>query len=224
VSVEIPSLKHITAIAASLLLHHEIDTPLVTPPFRFAIFICGSLPFSVDERSGFDLTKVFANLNDPLPGEIGHWKRLASGEQPLWEASNSLLPDQIIPQYRSDFPEPISRTSISSSPTTIFESGQASTEYTATPYSPLEAEAQGKDKYVFASSLTEKIEVQSMSTTTSSRICRFHPILDSVRISIPTAHIYGKYDPYFSQSLQLVDMCKKDLVNAVASCKPKGLL
>ena len=35
----------------------------------------------------------------------------------------------------------------------------------------------------------------------------FHPSVDSVRISIPTAHIYGKTDPWRSHSMDLVHLC-----------------
>ena len=36
----------------------------------------------------------------------------------------------------------------------------------------------------------------------------FHPSVDSVRISIPMAHIYGKTDPWRSHSMDLVHLCR----------------
>lgn len=177
----------------------------------------------MNEQSGFDLTEAFANLSDPLPGEIEHWKSLASGENLIGQESNSALPEKIISQ-RSHSPGRISRNSISSSPATspsLSDSNfsQTSTVGTATSSSPFKLDVDAKDK--FASSLTETIQVLSSSTLGSS-IRRFHPAVDSARISIPTAHIYGKNDPYFSQSLQLVDMCKKDLLHVMVGLRPQG--
>lgn len=36
----------------------------------------------------------------------------------------------------------------------------------------------------------------------------FHPTVDAVRISIPTAHIYGKTDPWRRHSMDLVQLCR----------------
>jgi hypothetical protein len=37
---------------------------------------------------------------------------------------------------------------------------------------------------------------------------RLHPSVDTLRICIPTAHIYGSRDPYFRQSLALAKLCE----------------
>ena len=38
----------------------------------------------------------------------------------------------------------------------------------------------------------------------------FHPTVDTVRINIPTAHIYGRKDPWRRHSLDLVRLCRKE--------------
>lgn len=45
------------AVAASILLHHELDE--VAPPWRFAIFVCAPLPFSSSVANGIDTRAAF---------------------------------------------------------------------------------------------------------------------------------------------------------------------
>ena len=41
----------------------------------------------------------------------------------------------------------------------------------------------------------------------------FHPTVDSIRIQIPTAHIYGQKDPWYLHSKELVKLCSKDVAS-----------
>ena len=41
----------------------------------------------------------------------------------------------------------------------------------------------------------------------------FHPTVDSVRIDVPTAHIYGWKDPWRLHSMDLVKLCSDDLAS-----------
>lgn len=41
----------------------------------------------------------------------------------------------------------------------------------------------------------------------------FHPTVDSIRIEIPTAHIYGLKDPWRLHSKDLVRLCSEDLTS-----------
>jgi hypothetical protein len=212
--------KH-TALAASILLQREKSKPLETPPFRFAIFICASLPFSVDQVSGFELTRVFKYINDPLSGDIKHWKSLVSEEQYVYKELKTEVFELDARQIQN-FVEPVSRASFSSniaatnsSPSSYSDSDSASIEDpTLSGYDSLEGIREGPEgENILASSLPGIMKASPSPNGT--RIFRFHPEVDSVRISIPTAHIYGKNDPYLSQSMQLINMSQKGLMKAV---------
>lgn len=41
----------------TVLLHHEIEHPLQPPPFRCAVFICATQPFTKDATKGVDITE-----------------------------------------------------------------------------------------------------------------------------------------------------------------------
>ena len=45
-------------LAAAVILHHQITQPYEQRLFRFAIFICAPLPWSVDPNSGIDVTSL----------------------------------------------------------------------------------------------------------------------------------------------------------------------
>ena len=45
-------------LAAAVILHHQITRPYEPRLFRFAIFICAPLPWSIDRTSGIDVTAL----------------------------------------------------------------------------------------------------------------------------------------------------------------------
>ncbi|OKL56915.1 hypothetical protein UA08_07742 [Talaromyces atroroseus] len=193
------------ALAASILLHHEKNTPLETPPFRFAIFICASLPFSVDQTSGFELTQVFTYSGDPMPGDLNRWQDLVNREQ-LTDQKPNNEPFQLDAQELQSFVEPISRAS---------SSNNIAATNSSSSYSDSDSVSTEDTTLSDNCSLGDGEEVPLSVNTNGTRIFRFHPEVDTVRISIPTAHVYGKNDPYLSQSVQLVNMSQLDLVRAM---------
>jgi len=44
------------SLAASILIHHQIETPWLPPPFRVAIFLCATYPHSRNSVDGKDVT------------------------------------------------------------------------------------------------------------------------------------------------------------------------
>jgi len=44
------------SLAASILIHHQIETPWLPPPFRVAIFLCATYPHSRNSVDGEDVT------------------------------------------------------------------------------------------------------------------------------------------------------------------------
>ncbi|PNS14518.1 Dihydrofolate reductase [Sphaceloma murrayae] len=57
------------ALAASLVLEHAKYSPLTTL-FKFAVFICGTLPFNVDDENGLEMWQVTKAGNGPYAGEF----------------------------------------------------------------------------------------------------------------------------------------------------------
>ena len=45
-------------LAAAVILHHQLTNPYQPRLFRFAIFICAPLPWSIDRTSGIDVTSL----------------------------------------------------------------------------------------------------------------------------------------------------------------------
>lgn len=56
-------------------------------------------------------------------------------------------------------------------------------------------------------------ESSDKGTSHGPVIQRFHPAVDKQRIAIPTAHIYGRRDPYYNQSLDLIKLCESKWVS-----------
>lgn len=56
-----------------------------------------------------------------------------------------------------------------------------------------------------------ELEGKSLSSLRHSFYQMFHPSVDSVRISIPVAHVYGQRDPWRLHSKELVALCKPEL-------------
>ncbi|CAG8395007.1 unnamed protein product [Penicillium salamii] len=71
------------AVAASYIQKAQTTASLERPPFRMAIFICGSLPFSTDRLAGVDVTKMYASGGDMLTSDIAYWKSFSGPNVPL---------------------------------------------------------------------------------------------------------------------------------------------
>jgi pimeloyl-ACP methyl ester carboxylesterase len=77
------------ALAASLLLKHQIENPFDPPPFRLAIFLCASLPFSWTAEHGFDVTTLML-LGQAATGDFAQWQH-ASAQKPATPSDSTLL-------------------------------------------------------------------------------------------------------------------------------------
>ncbi|KAF2239958.1 hypothetical protein EV356DRAFT_511262 [Viridothelium virens] len=83
------------ALAASVILYHQIEHPLALPLFRFAVFICGDLPFTRSPNLGVDVTEQYIKdgvmhgdvVNEPE--QIVEMKRSASGRSSLKLSTDS---------------------------------------------------------------------------------------------------------------------------------------
>jgi hypothetical protein len=165
------------ALAASFILHHQITHPFAPPPFRLAIFICASLPYSVNEKHGVDAAGLFVSPSNK-PG-VFRWKTYeptaddgSARPRPLHKTHET------VPQAHGE--------KLSHEPA---DSGYQSA-------------ASGSDS-----------ESGEKRTGHDPVIKRFHPAVDKHRIAIPTAHIYGRQDPYYNQSLDLIKLCENKWVS-----------
>ncbi|KAI0199220.1 serine hydrolase FSH [Astrocystis sublimbata] len=90
-------------LSAALLLKHQIENPFAAPPFRFAIFISGTLPFSWSCEVGQDVFGLITGDN-PLSTKSSVWQRkVESGTAPSEPMPNSeaaMLAD-MFPTWRS---------------------------------------------------------------------------------------------------------------------------
>ena len=141
-----------SALAASILVHHQLETPSQPLPFRFAVFIGATLPFSTSESFGINVSRVWTK-NKPMTGELKTW----------------IAPDLLQQQNQ---------------------------------------EIKGVEEAAQFLSKQDQKDKQS-----PAQLRQYHPdaLPAPPKISIPTAHIYGRRDPYHSQSLQLVRMCDQSL-------------
>ena len=125
------------ALAASVLLLHAAETPLLPPPFKAAIFICGGAPLSIPESLGYTIHHAAKERDDQ--------SRVALASQ---ADSASIL-------------------------------------------------AQGSDRWTGSQSggLSEdelRAEIQG-----------------SLKIGVPTVHIYGDKDPRYPAGVQLSALCEE---------------
>lgn len=146
------------SLAASFILECQTMRPTQPLPFRFAMFICSSLPFSSSLDYGIDVTELFAAFEQRLA-----WKQ--GPEQPVEEQKG------------------------------YFQS-----------YGCL-----GLGRSPASESSDDSDEDDPRLESGPARIYSWHPLLNSSRIKIPSAHIYGRRDPYISQSKELVNFCSPDL-------------
>lgn len=66
-------------LASSLILKHQNEKPFSPPPFRFAIFIAGAMPFTWNSSYGHDVYALLMSEN-PLTVDPEEWISLAERE------------------------------------------------------------------------------------------------------------------------------------------------
>lgn len=90
-------------LTAALLLKYQIEKPFSALPFRFAIFISGTLPFSWDCSVGQDVFGLITGDN-PLSTDASQWQREATSGSvsatPLPDSEASMLAD-MFPTWKS---------------------------------------------------------------------------------------------------------------------------
>jgi hypothetical protein len=130
-------------LIASFLLYHQAETPHLPPPFKVAVFICGSAPLQALE-----------DLGVPVPQEAHDWdarSRLQLAEKTMM--FNDMKPGDTRWESAADID----------------------------PSAPLDPTS------VFGLDITK--------------------VPTSLRISIPTVHIYGFKDPRYPLGVQLSQLC-----------------
>ena len=81
--------KALVLTEGSVILYHQIENPLSLPLFRFAVFICGDLPFTRTPDLGVDVTEQY--IKDGImhgdvvnePEQIVEMKKSTSGRSSL---------------------------------------------------------------------------------------------------------------------------------------------
>ncbi|KAJ6150441.1 hypothetical protein N7471_001640 [Penicillium samsonianum] len=136
------------AVAASMILHHQLESPEERSLFSFAIFIGSPIPFSKSLDHGIDLRGYFG-----------------------------LETFQKFHQVRPGCP-------------TVIPS------YLVTDKTYLRGETE--------------LEGKALCGLSGSFYQMFHPTVDSARISIPVAHVYGSNDPWIRHSIDLVGLCDSE--------------
>ena len=166
------------SIAASLLIHHQIDhLNGATPLFRAAIFICSPLPFSRCLSQGYNIRRYF--------GLQGNAKAV--------EGRPVKIPGYLIPEDDEYF-EYFLKPEIESPPESDSSAGEEEEK----------AEDEG-DKRGFCGRLHKSCQRLKSGETLYYQM--LHASVDDVRIAIPTAHIYGRTDPWRLHSRDLVGLC-----------------
>ena len=81
-------------MAASMILRHQLEKPFDPPLFRFAIFMCSSLPFSWGDDYGFDVTSLMLAGQSAI-SDLSEWQRASMNEPALGEDTLNSLPPQM---------------------------------------------------------------------------------------------------------------------------------
>lgn len=186
------------ALAASMLLHHILEHPSEAPLFKAAIFICAPLPFAKNKGLGIDVRAYFGvpvpsqkhsglTIVDPSLVPEKYFLRRDDGDidSNLDTSADPSRTPSPAPVQSLAFPHPNPQRS-SSAP---FEDNSDSEAGSGVES---EAEDEGKDKGAFYN--------------------LFHASATRLRISIPTAHIYGRQDEWRAHSVSLVGLCAEPVV------------
>lgn len=162
-----------------MILHHQIERPKEPPLFRAAVFICSPLPFSRSVEHGIDVRTYFG----------------LEGTHPLSGARPTTVPDHLIPapyflqRDNPDDPGPNGN-------------GNGNFKIAATPTSPHPPSASLTTGFV-RTLASEEAALEDEEPYYNM----FHASVDSARIAIPTAHIYGHRDSWRYHSVELIALC-----------------
>ncbi|KAI9675994.1 MAG: hypothetical protein M1817_000737 [Caeruleum heppii] len=170
------------ALAASMIIHHQLAHGTETPPlFRAAVFMCSPIPFSHSLEFGIDTRNYFGTP--------------ASKPNPARPACPTKVPEYLItdPRYLRG------------------EEALAADKQRKTP--PKEDIGQGG----VVTGAAEQACAPSLSSSSvlNTYYQMFHHTTDSVRIEIPTAHIYGRKDKWRLHSMDLVKLCDSTQVSVL---------
>lgn len=148
------------ALAASMLLHQQIEHPDEEPLFKAAMFMCSPLPFTYNLDYGVDVRKYFG---------VDHLTPL-----PCRSKRPNSVPDHLI------------------APSWFLRNDKDL----------------GEDRVAGVATGFGKADVTpSKNMGGGPYYNMFHPSVDKVRITIPTAHVYGKRDSWRMHSMDLVGLC-----------------
>lgn len=193
------------ALAASLILHHQMEHPSEPPLFRAAIFICAPLPFACSPNHGIDVRKYFGvEVPEPL-----------STDRPTTVPARLIPAPSLVKSDRAVDHSSKSDSDSDSDSNSDSNSSNNGSDVTST------ASRSGRST-PFSKSSTNPSQA-SLSTgfvafkptaaePTSSFYNMFHATADSIRIVIPTAHIYGLRDAWRPHSLDLAMLCAGPVV------------
>lgn len=97
-------------LGAAVILHHQLTNPYKPRLFRFAIFVCAPLPWSIDRTSGVDVTSLIVR-DVKVPVELSEIrKRLEEVRSGLGETSTT-SPLESVPDALRDAVSELRRTS-----------------------------------------------------------------------------------------------------------------
>lgn len=216
-------------MAASILLRHQKEKPFEPAPFGLAIFICGSLPYWVDTNQGVDVGGLFLR-----PSETGFGAPEPITYQPSKDTGSAeTIPIAGIPKNKSvrfaDMAElqrgfnlasldeerwnkiPAIAVLAADSDDSDSDSDEAAVfspgESSSSGRTPLSSADDSEDE-AGSDYWQEKSGNIDACCSGDHVVRRLHPSVDTLRIGIPTAHIYGSKDPYYRQSLELARLCE----------------
>ncbi|KAF2259790.1 hypothetical protein CC78DRAFT_571633 [Lojkania enalia] len=178
------------ALAASILLHHQLKSPSTPPPFSFSVFLGSPIPFSHSLRYGIDTRKAFgARIVTPTvrpncPNEVPKYlitdPAYLRGEEELRRlAREKLMKSRLeAAEYTHN--------------TVVDDSDVETPQGSASP-----------------SSVSEFGDNNDAEDLPETFYQMFHHTCDEVRISIPSAHVYGRKDKWNLHSKDLVKLCER---------------
>lgn len=150
------------ALAASIILHHELEYTSEPPIFRFAIFIGSPLPFSHSLQYGIDTRTYFG-----VPYSL-RCTKFDNNKRPNKVPGYLITPDRYLKED--------------------FDDEESSDNEKATVKSTLKRVAVEKEIFYQM----------------------FHSTADEVRMKIPTVHIFGRQDPWYLHSKDMLQLACPD--------------
>ncbi|KAF2119259.1 serine hydrolase-domain-containing protein [Lophiotrema nucula] len=187
------------ALAASILLHHQLSKPTIPPPFSFAIFFGSPIPFShslqhgIDTRTAFGQRAITPIPNRPnCPIEVPRYlitdPAYLRGEEELKRLAREKL-------YNLDRLKRESMVATASIADGFITQSVGSDSDFNTPEGSASPSSSVSDAGDFDDDFVETFYQM------------FHHTCDKVRIDIPTGHVYGRKDKWLMHSKDLVNLC-----------------